>query len=263
MKGNERHGGPALRGSICHCGCAIPLRCWQRREDIVETWQSGGAGGVGMQGLSGGDVTDAWPFCSTHRVPDCLLPGQQQHQHVHHGGNGCHGEAIPGHRAGPRFSIHLQAIGQSEVRLGEPLEATVITTEKRGRLPEARWLWYLGQGPSCLHGASRLRWHGLMGSIQSIWPLSLQCRFKCNTYRSVTPAVSLAVVHHSGPSCVVSMRNGIPIWIPLAFSSSDDAGCPRRSLNLRSCVKDDAHSVFVVGAQARAPVEASPTKIQC
>ena len=46
-------------------------------------------------------------------------------------------------------------------------------------------------------GASGLRGHGLMGSIQRVWPLSLQCRFKCNMYRSVTPAVSLVDVHHS------------------------------------------------------------------
>ena len=50
MKGNESQGGPALRGSICHCGCVIPLRCWQRMKDwwkqgrvvVAESWGPSG-----------------------------------------------------------------------------------------------------------------------------------------------------------------------------------------------------------------------------
>ncbi|XP_044943868.1 uncharacterized protein LOC123394173 isoform X2 [Mustela putorius furo] len=195
MKGNESHGGPALRGSICHCGCVIPLRCWQRMKDVVETRQSGGGRKLGSER---GDETDAWPSCPTHRVSDCLLPGQQQLQHVHHSGDGSYGEAIHGHRAGPRVSIHLQADDQDEAGLGEPLEATIITTEKRGRVPgwQEKWAWSLGQ-PSKMGGALRLRGCGLLGSIQSVWPLSLQCRWKCSMSRIVTAVVSLVHVHHS------------------------------------------------------------------
>ncbi|XP_032169045.1 protein sidekick-1-like isoform X2 [Mustela erminea] len=47
-------------------------------------------------------------------------------------GDGSYGEVIHGHRAGPRVSVHLQADDQDEAGLGEPLEATIITTEKRG-----------------------------------------------------------------------------------------------------------------------------------
>lgn len=71
MKGNESHGGPALRGSICHCGCAIRLRCWQRMKDMVETRQSGGGGNVGSKR---GDETDVWPSCPTigYQIAYCL-----------------------------------------------------------------------------------------------------------------------------------------------------------------------------------------------
>ncbi|XP_059028493.1 uncharacterized protein LOC131830132 [Mustela lutreola] len=68
-----------------------------------------------------------------------------------------------------------------------------------GRVPgwQEEWVWSLGQ-PSKMGGASRLRGHGLLGSIQSVWPLSLQCRWKCSTSRSVTAAISLVHVHRSG-----------------------------------------------------------------
>ncbi|XP_059026339.1 uncharacterized protein LOC131829021 isoform X2 [Mustela lutreola] len=146
----------------------------------------------------------------TLRVSDCLLPGQQQLQHVHHSGDGSYGEAIHGHRAGPRVSVHLQADDQDEAGLGEPLEATIITTEKRGRVPgwQEKWVWLLGQ-PSKMGGASRLRGRGLLGSIQSVWPLSLQCRWKCSTSRIVTAVVSLVHVHHSEPKLMINPEGTI------------------------------------------------------
>ncbi|XP_044943923.1 uncharacterized protein LOC123394230 isoform X2 [Mustela putorius furo] len=47
-------------------------------------------------------------------------------------------------------------------------------------------------------GASRLRGRGLLGRIKSVWLLSLQCRWRCSTSRSVTAVVSLVHVHRSG-----------------------------------------------------------------
>ncbi|XP_044923315.1 uncharacterized protein LOC123388177 isoform X2 [Mustela putorius furo] len=68
-----------------------------------------------------------------------------------------------------------------------------------GRVPgwQEKWAWSLGQ-PSKMGGALRLRGRGLLGSIKSVWLLSLQCRWKCSTSRSVTAVDSLVHVHRSG-----------------------------------------------------------------
>ena len=78
----------------------------------------------------------------------------------------------------------------------------------------------------------------------------------------ITPGGFSCVGILPGPSRVGSVRNGIPTWISPEFSRNDDAGGPGRCLRLRSRGRDDAHSEMVAGAQARAPVEPSPTRRQ-
>uniref|UniRef100_M3XQA7 Uncharacterized protein n=1 Tax=Mustela putorius furo TaxID=9669 RepID=M3XQA7_MUSPF len=97
---SARHGG----------GAAAVRRAWWRDHPAHQ-----GCGEL-MLGRDWGHraATEPWQL----RVSDHLLPGQQQHQHFHHSGDGCHVEAIHSHLAGPRVSLHLQTDDQDEAGLG-------------------------------------------------------------------------------------------------------------------------------------------------
>ena len=52
-EGERGSWGPALRVSIHHHSCALPLRCWQRSKNVGERKQSGGGRVAGVRGPRG------------------------------------------------------------------------------------------------------------------------------------------------------------------------------------------------------------------
>ncbi|XP_044943142.1 uncharacterized protein LOC123393914, partial [Mustela putorius furo] len=205
---------PRLRAEKEHIPGRVPG--WQEKWawSLGQPSEMGGASRLRGRGLLG-SIQSVWPLslqcrwkCSTSRSVTAVI------------------SLVHVHRSEPKLMINPEGtivyihsvksimsklnIYRSHTWTSLPPRLRAEKEHIPGRVPgwQEKWAWSLGQ-PSEMGGASRLRGRGLLGSIQSVWPLSLQCRWKCSTSRSVTAVISLVHVHRSEPKLMINPEGTI------------------------------------------------------